>query len=800
MKNLSLISVVFVTIIFFQINKTYGQTREISGTIFNSVTNESIPDIKISLKGTNIFTKSNKKGKYSLFVPDTTKTISFSEFNAMNVTEIKIISENNIDIYLSQKDVFDLTLEELMQLEVSGVSRYKQKVSDVPNSITVITKQQITDRGYNDLSELLKDVQGFDITSNAGRFGEFYSLRGIAGNDRFLILINGHKLNPATGTFISVGNSIPVRNAERVEIIYGPASAVYGADAFSGIVNIVLKDNAPKTKNVNISGYANYGSMNTIDGAFASSIKVNNDLSFNLNARMLISDGYDILGTDTIYDIINNYTPMPAKCEQPINDHNIYFNANYKNFSLNYYRQQFDEGNAYGQNPEMYIYSKEHKWKTSTDIVWTSYKKEFKNTSNLMVDISYKRHIQDKNTIFYKWNTPGQIADTYKQFMTGKDNTIHGVITYNQVLSDKFQFITGIDNEYTTSIPPYANDQVLGSSEQYEGENAKLIDSELTVTENRFSGFGQFIYSPISRINIVVSARYDYSTRYESVFNPRAGLIISPTNSTKIKFIYGRAFQSPSLFYEYEQWGTPTIAMISAAEIRNRNIDPNWKLENQIVNSYEAIITQNIGENIQFKIDAYYNDLTNLIEYNLFAAYPTDSVYNKYFDNYTSGLRNENIGSQKILGSDFSFNAKIAKKIIIYSNYSYINTISIANDDEKTETKIPRISEHKIWIGFTAQNIFNYITISPRFKWVADMYHLNSTMFPDNKQPGFYTLDLNLSVNNISKYFRIYANFENITNNNINHAGLYVQDGVYTTVIPQQGFTFRAGIELFFYK
>ena len=111
-----------------------------------------------------------------------------------------------------------MTLEELMGQEVSGVSRYKQSISDVPNSIQVISRQQIKDRGYHDLSDILKDILGFDVTANAGQFGEYYSLRGISGNDRFLVLINGHKLNPASGTYISIGNSISINYADRVEL------------------------------------------------------------------------------------------------------------------------------------------------------------------------------------------------------------------------------------------------------------------------------------------------------------------------------------------------------------------------------------------------------------------------------------------------------------------------------------------------------------------------------------------------------------------------------------------------------
>jgi len=699
------------------------------------------------------------------------------------------------------KDIFDYTLDELMELEVSGVSRYKQSVSDVPNSIQVINHQQIIDRGYFDLSDILKDLQGFDVVSNAGQFGEFYSLRGISGNDRFLVLINGHKINPATGTHISIGNSISIRNAERVEVIYGPASAVYGADAFSGIINIVINDTAPE-ENIKLSGYANYGSLNSTDGALSGAFKLNKDFSFNFNARLYKSDGPNFENTDnTFYDynVVNDYPkPLTNHFEQPTNDHNIYFNLNYKNFSVNYFRQQFEEGNALSFTPQIYIYNKENKWKTSTDIIWTSYKKQFNNDGNLSFDISYKKHTQDNNTIYYKWNTPGifDANETYKQYMTGDDQSALAILTYNQLVTSNFQFIAGIENEYSLSIPPYANDEVLGESSKYEGENAKLINENLTLEENRFAGFGQFIFTPISSINIILGARYDYSSRYEGVFNPRAGLILSPTNSTKIKFIYGRAFQSPSLFVQYEQWGAPTIAMISMTEIQKTN--PNWKLENQIVNSLELSITQNIGQNLKIKGSVYYNDLTNLIERSLYANDPTDSVYNKYFDSYTSGLRNENIGSQKIIGTDISLDAKIHKNIIIYSYYSYTDAKSINSDGG--ESLVPRISTHKVWAGITAQNLFNHITISPRFKWAGSLYNANTTIFPSNKQPGYYTLDLNLSANNLSKYFRIYADFENITNNKIEHGGLYEQSGVYTAVIPQQGFTFKAGIELFFNK
>jgi len=690
-------------------------------------------------------------------------------------------------------DIFNLSLEELMNLEVYGPSRYKQKVADIPNSIQVVYHQQIVERGYYDLSDLLKDVQGFDISENAGRFGEYYSLRGIGGNDRFLILINGHKLNPASGTFISVGNSIAIFNAKRVEIIYGTVSAVYGADAFSGIINIVFEKNAP-IKKTSVSAYANYGSMNTFDAAFNISSGINDNLSLNFNARIYTSDGFDVLGTDSIYNIINNYqAPITNKCEQPISDHNVYFNLNYKKFSFNYYRQQFNEGNALGHNPAIYIYDKTNKWKTSTDIFWLTYSNSFNDNDKLSLDISYKYHIQDDNTLFHKWIVPNVIAESFKQYMTGKDKTVLAVFTYNNIISEKFQFIAGIDNEYTSSIPPYANDEILGNSYKYEGAYAEMIDNLLTIRENRVSGFGQIIYSPFQFVDFVLGARYDYSSRFKGVFNPRLGLILTPSKTTKIKFIYGKAFQAPSLFYQYEQFGTPIIAMLSTSEVQNYNA--NWNLENQIVNTLEFSLIQKIKKNYEFKINVFHSNLQNLIERSLFSA---DSVYNKYFDSYTNGLRNENIGKQNITGGNFTFNANISKKVLLYSFYTYTNVNVVASGNGLI-SEVPRIAEHKIWAGITVKDIFKYLTFSSRLRWSSKMYNANRIVFADNIQDGYFSLDVNASLNNLNDNFRIYAAFNNILNQKY-HAGLFDQRGVYTAVIPHAGFTFNVGIEFFFNK
>lgn len=796
-------NVLIVLIIFLFGSISFSQGFLLTGNIYNSANKQAIKNVLISIKNLDSDMYSNKRGFFMIYVPTDTATLVIKA-DGMHEKEITVNKSRNelgeLDIILDPKiteEIFDMSVEELLNMEVSGVSRYKQSIADVPNSIQVINKQQIKNRAYFDLSDVLKDIGGFDITANAGQFGEFYSLRGIAGNDRFLVMVNGHKINPATGTQLSIGNSISIRYAERIEIIYGPASAIYGADAFSGIINIIFNEEN-KNEKVNISSYGNYGSLNTIDAGLRASFNLGKDFSIFASGRMYKSGGPNFINMDTTYynyDVVKQYTsPLSNKFEQPTDDHSIYFSMKYKNLSLNYFRQQFNEGNALSLNPYFYIYNKENKWKTSTDITWLDYKKELNNEGVLSFDITFKRHIQDNNTIYYKWNVPGvfDASQTYKQFFTGNDNTIHTVVTYNQHFNDNFSLLVGADNEYTKSIPPYANDEILGKPDKFEGSNADEIIKNLTITDNRFAGFGQAVFSPIEIFSFTLGARYDFSTIYGGTFNPRVGLIIKATNSTTFKLNYGKAFQAPSLFYQYEQWGAPNEVTISTSEIQKNN--PDWKIENQTISYFEGSLSQKIGENYNIKLTAYYNDLTNLIE----RVYFTDSVYNKYFNSYTRGLRNENIGEEKINGVELVFNAKLTDKIFLNTFYSYTDAKSIEINGATTD--IPRISNNKIWLSLNFQDLFNYITISPRFKWVSSMYNYNSTVYTNNIQPGFYNLDISMSVNNISKYFRIYADVNNVLNQKINHAGLYEQNGIYTAFIPQQGLAFIVGLELFFNK
>jgi len=683
----------------------------------------------------------------------------------------------------SKKNLKLMSLEELMDVNIISVSKYKQKISDAPGTVIVISKKQIIERNYFDLSDLLKDVPGIDIVDNARGFGEYYTIRGIEGNDRFLVLINGKKLNPVSGTFLSVGNSISIRYANRVEILFGPVSALYGADAFSGIINIIIEK---PQQDLSLKTYAKYGSNNGIDFGFLINKEYSDNFSVNLIARLFKSDGPDFIGKDDVYSVIKDYKlPLINKFEQPIKDHNIFFDLAYNNFTLSFYRQRFNEGNAFCQNPATNIYNKENKWALTTNLFFLKYDFELSSQDKLSAHIGYINHTQDPDTQFFK----RKYDNTFNQYLTGKDNTLHFFLTYENKINDKWELVTGLEYEKTESIPPYANDQVLGNSAKYEGDVARAIDEVLTVKETRTAGFLQLAFKPTKKINITSGVRYDYSTRNGGTINPRIGIISKPFKGSTLKFLFGTAFQAPSLFLQYEQWGAEKAVMLSTEELRT--LDSSWRLKSQRIKTYEISLSQKFGKNLQLNLSLYHHKLKNLIERVIY----TDAAYNKYFSDenntvYSLGFRNENVGEQNITGFTTSFYTKINDTFNGYIHYSFIDAVAEKSGEEMP---IPRIAKNKFWLGFTLKNLFGYFTISPRIKWFGRIYNRNTAVYSNGTQPGYTDCDISIIANNLVKNIKVFAQFNNVFNANIKHGGLF--DQIFLLPTSQQpGFQFFIGI------
>src|SRR6202035_570875 len=145
-------------------------------------------------------------------------------------------------------DLSELSLEQLMEVHVDtvyGASKFEQKITEAPSSVTIISADQIRKYGYRTFADILRSVPGFYV--NYDRNYSYVGVRGFASpgdyNTRVLILVDGHVMNDDVygGAYIGTDFPIDIDLIERVEIIRGPGSALYGTSALLAVINVVTK-------------------------------------------------------------------------------------------------------------------------------------------------------------------------------------------------------------------------------------------------------------------------------------------------------------------------------------------------------------------------------------------------------------------------------------------------------------------------------------------------------------------------------------------------------------------------------
>lgn len=140
--------------------------------------------------------------------------------------------------------LLDKVRAEEQTTQVVSVSKTSESLREAPATVVVITGDQIERRGYLDLEQLLHDLPGFDIARLNGAYYSTIYQRGYVSrdNDRLLLLVDGVEQNDLSGGSVYLSRQYPLTNIDRVEVVYGPASTMYGANAYTGVISIVTRD------------------------------------------------------------------------------------------------------------------------------------------------------------------------------------------------------------------------------------------------------------------------------------------------------------------------------------------------------------------------------------------------------------------------------------------------------------------------------------------------------------------------------------------------------------------------------
>jgi iron complex outermembrane receptor protein len=191
-------------------------------------------------------------------------------------------------------------LEQLMynfQVQsVYGASKHEQRLSEAPSSVSIIDAEEVKLYGHRNFAELLQSVRSIYIS-----YDRNYSYVGLRGfnrpgdySSRVLVLVNGHRVNENVFDSVLIGYEFPldVDTIDRLEVIRGPSSSIYGNNAFFGVINVITKD-AAKMNGLEVS--TSYGSFESWKGRVSYGKIFSNDVHLVLSGSFYDSEGQDRL-------------------------------------------------------------------------------------------------------------------------------------------------------------------------------------------------------------------------------------------------------------------------------------------------------------------------------------------------------------------------------------------------------------------------------------------------------------------------------------------------------------------------
>jgi iron complex outermembrane receptor protein len=225
--------------------------------------------------------------------------------------------------------LFSLSLEELLNVKVSSASGVEESLRDAPAAMVIITSTDIKQRGYTSIDEIIIDLPGFDTTVTNGNGGVITYQRGYRTplTQRTLMLVNGIVDNHLWYHEATLSKNYPLSNIDRVEVLYGPAGAVYGPNAFLGIINVITLDAKDTHSNddfIKVNLQAGSYDSQSIDLTAGGN---SNDFSYNFSATYYKSDeagindlspwGFvsnDLLGSRDIWGPVIYDTTLADNC------------------------------------------------------------------------------------------------------------------------------------------------------------------------------------------------------------------------------------------------------------------------------------------------------------------------------------------------------------------------------------------------------------------------------------------------------------------------------------------------------
>lgn len=543
-------------------------------------------------------------------------------------------------------------------IRVVSASRSAKYISELPVTIYVITHEEILENHYITLADALKSLPGVRVSQpGSGETGESFQIRGLTGNYYMKILVNNLPVKPSVVTGMPIASQLPVRQAERIEVIMGPASAVYGADAVSGVINIILKeaDQGMFTRgdthfgpgfnyfnftiggksgiSKNIMQYAFYGSrtdysnmkLEGYEDAFNPlTYYQSKGVAFDVGGQII--EPLDIneprlqsLGVQPREFMDRHYgegyrgsLTKPRIEQLGTSSQMLGFNLQFRGVRLAYNNMYRRTHSSIGQSASFFRYDNpQNIWGEAIHQLAISYGTEwerFTTTTNLLF-LTYR---MDNNSSLGLTRLSSDRAYIYS---AADDMMLEQLFTLFPLKN--LEIVSGITYQVSGNLPvtnyrddPFpAEDYALFRRSSLIDEDAPGVFGYHPLVFHNAAGFVQSYYI-YADFRLMGGMRYDLNSLYGNRFSPRIALLYVRDQVTSFTASLGYAFKAPPASMAYQSFALPAG---ESGDSMKYLMLPNPGLKPEKYMSVEAGIRTRLLSRIDTRIELFYNEIGNLI-------------------------------------------------------------------------------------------------------------------------------------------------------------------------------------------
>lgn len=553
-----------------------------------------------------------------------------------------------------------MDLYELMGVELTTAGKQKEKISEIPASVILVTREDIKRYGYTSLVEILQNIPGLYMIDDYNWMGtKNFGVRGFFSTGSFndmIVLINGvNQVENIFDSYFTESIAVPVEAIDRIEVIRGPMSVIYGSGAFFGAINIITLDSESKNPGNMIS--STLGSLGTTK-LFARFSGRKGDFRYSVNASIYKEDGID--------EPFGKMMSDPSGVTQPPWEYGWNRNSDRTGGLLGVDRKYFNFFGQYGDFTfDFGVVGSEKKVVESIASAGDGSKASLTSGH---ASLKYMKKISDMVSLEGKF--------TYSLHTHWLDNDFFFANSYtNQIIH-----MGSYEVELNAFINPFPNFDVTVGLYRHTSWDSWVIDypfisggsnMEIRSDDRTIHAlYSQVNYNISGKIKLVAGLRLEkpedytlrrfenpdpYAAPIEYAYHheptrefeliPRLALIYSPDDNHSVKLLYGKAIKQPSRQTDVDLSFVPNPIALKAAEIH----------------TYELNYIAAISKMLLVNVSVFRNELNNLIS--------RTNVVDPGTGDYT--ISSANAGEMSTTGFELGILTTLGKKLELDLSMTY---------------------------------------------------------------------------------------------------------------------------------